>query len=129
MMPYVALFCPKLPYFTLSCPTLPYVAPSYPKVGLNCSKAESRVPRGVVGWCWWGGVVVQTNNHLNLNVFKCKIFPIDTFCVIKGNFRYNYWAQPYYKTIAFSSWACCALPESEVKVHWSLLALHNCRNS
>ena len=55
-LPYVALCCPKLPYFTLSCPTLPYVALSYPKVGLYCSKAESRVPGGWVGlWWWWGG--------------------------------------------------------------------------
>ena len=66
MMPYVALFCPKLPYFTLSCPTLPYVAPSYPKVGLNCSKAESRVRGGVVGWGDGGGVV-QTNNRVKPN--------------------------------------------------------------
>ena len=46
---------------------LPYVALSYPKVGLYCSKAESRVPCG-----WWVVVVVvvvvvQTNNHVKPN--------------------------------------------------------------
>ena len=54
MLPYDALSCPTLPYFTLSCPTLPYVALSYPKVGLYCSKAESRDPCG--GW-WWELIV------------------------------------------------------------------------
>ena len=49
-----------------NCPTLPYVAPSYPKVGLNCSKAESRVRGGVVGWGDGGGVV-QTNNRVKPN--------------------------------------------------------------
>ena len=68
MLPYVALFCPKLPYFTLSCPTLPYVAPSYHKVGLNCSKAEIRVPGGwggggVVGW-WWCKPIIMSNPTL-----------------------------------------------------------------
>ena len=41
----------------------PYVALLCPKVGLYCSKAESRVPGG--GW-WWV-VVVQTNNHVKPN--------------------------------------------------------------
>ena len=62
-LPYVALYCPKLPYFALSCPTLTYVALSYPKVGLYCSKTESRVPCG-----WWVVVVVQTNNRVKPNL-------------------------------------------------------------
>ena len=62
MLPYVALCCPMLPYVALYCPILPYVALSYLKVGLYCSKAESKVPGG------WLVVVVQTNNCVKHNL-------------------------------------------------------------
>ena len=63
----VELNCPKA---VLLYPKLPYVALSYPKVGMYCSKAESRVS-AKVGWEEWGGwwykpIIVSNPNFVEM---------------------------------------------------------------